>query len=167
MMRGDRDDGFDEAFRHLFAPAYQAAHRILGSEAEAEDVAAEALARALVRWKKVRDLPHRDAWVVRVAINLAIDATRKRRHQPLTLDPIIDPAEAAAVRVALAAALNRLPKRQREVISLRYLAGYSEHEVAQAMGIADSSVKEHTKRAMAALRRRIGPDFEEASLANE
>jgi RNA polymerase sigma-70 factor (ECF subfamily) len=161
-----RDDGgFDGAFSTLYPVAYRAAHRIVGSVAEAEDIAADALARALVRWPRVSQLDHPEAWVVRVATNLAIDATRKRRVLPVVMDPVMDPAEAAALRITLAVALGQLPRRQREVIALRYLAGLSEHEVAEAMGIADSSVKEHAKRAMASLRRRFGPDFGEESLA--
>jgi RNA polymerase sigma-70 factor (ECF subfamily) len=163
MARGT--DDFDDAFRSLYPLAFKAAYRVLGSVAEAEDVAADAMARALVRWPRVRRLDHPEGWVVRVAINLAIDATRRRRAIPRTLDPVADPAEAAALRVTLAIALAKLPRRQREVIALRYLAGMSEHEVADAMGIADSSVKEHAKRAIASLRRRVGPDFEEESLA--
>src|SRR5438067_1594908 len=159
------DEGFDEAFPALYRIAYRAAHRIVGSVSEAEDVASDAMARALVRWSRVRRLDHPEGWVVRVATNLAIDATRRRRVLPTVLDPVNDPAEAAALRITLAMALGSLPRRQREVISLRYLAGMSEHEVAEAMGIADSSVKEHAKRAMAALRRRFGVDFEEDSLA--
>ena len=161
-----RDDGeFEGAFSTLYPFAFRAAHRIVGSVAEAEDVASDALARALVRWPKVGRMDHPEAWVVRVATTLAIDVTRKRRVLPATLDPITDPAEAAALRITVAVALGQLPRRQREVIALRYLAGLSEHEVAEAMGIADSSVKEHAKRAMATLRARFGPEFREDSLA--
>jgi RNA polymerase sigma factor (sigma-70 family) len=159
------DEGFDEAFPTLYPLAHRAAYRIVGSRTDAEDIASDALARALVRWPRVRRLDHPEGWVVRIASNLAIDATRRRRVLPSALDPIEDPAEAAAVRVTLAIALGKLPRRQREVIALRYLAGMTEHEVAEAMGIADSSVKEHAKRAMASLRQRFGADFGEESLA--
>ena len=57
----------------------------------------DAMARALVRWSRVRRLDHPEGWVVRVATNLAIDATRRRRVLPTVLDPVNDPAEAAAL----------------------------------------------------------------------
>jgi DNA-directed RNA polymerase specialized sigma24 family protein len=58
------------------------AWRILGSVPEAEDAAAEALARALVDWSRISRLEHRDAWILRVTINLAIDVARRRsRHE--------------------------------------------------------------------------------------
>src|SRR5688572_19835224 len=114
------DGGFDDAFPRLYPFAYRAAHRIVGSVVEAEDIAADALARTLVRWHRVRRLDHPEAWVVRVATNLAIDVTRRRRVLPTVMDPVVDPAEAAALRVTLAVALGQLPRRQREVIALRY-----------------------------------------------
>jgi RNA polymerase sigma factor (sigma-70 family) len=55
-------------------------------------------------------------------------------------------------RSAVAAALRKLPGRQREAIVLRYYADSSEAEVAAAMGISCGAVKSHTARAMAALR---------------
>jgi RNA polymerase sigma factor (sigma-70 family) len=163
---GERDDGFEEAFRRLYPPARGVAYRILGSMTEAEEVAAEAMARALVRWPKVRDLPHRDAWVMRVTINLAIDVARRRRDLPADAVEVADPAEVAVLRVALLAALAGLTRRQREVIGLRYLADCSEQQVAEVLGIASSSVKEHTKRAMATLRGRYGSTIEEELVAN-
>src|SRR5688572_3065942 len=74
-----RDESFEEAFDLLFPRARRLAYRMLGDAAAAEDVAAEALARAYANWGKLRDLAHRDGWVLRVATNLAVDSTRKRR----------------------------------------------------------------------------------------
>src|SRR5205814_1364462 len=142
------------------------ARPIVGSTAAAEDVAAEALARAFARWPKVRDLPYRDAWVLRVASNLAIDAARRRRPH---LDPTlpVDLEEATAVRLALVAALHALPRRQREVIALRYLGGLTEVEIAASLEISLGSVKTHAHRGVASLRRRLGDTFEEDSLATD
>ena len=78
-MNGDGGDTFEAAFAELMLAAFRVAVRILGNVAEAEDVAAEALARALRSWDRVGALPYRKAWVVRVASNLAIDRIRRRR----------------------------------------------------------------------------------------
>jgi RNA polymerase sigma-70 factor (ECF subfamily) len=64
-------DGFDQAFERLYRLAYRVAFRILGDRGDAEDVAQEALARAVVRWSRLKDRP--EGWVTRVASNLAID----------------------------------------------------------------------------------------------
>ena len=50
------------------------------------------------------------------------------------------------------AALRRLPRRQREVVTLRYLADVPEAEVARLLGISAGSVKTHASRGLAALR---------------
>ena len=70
--------GFEEAFDSLFLRAFRIGRQILGDPVAAEDVAAETLARAFAHWRKIGHQPWREGWVVRVASNLAIDATRAR-----------------------------------------------------------------------------------------
>lgn len=154
------DDGFEEAFDALFAAARRIAVRLVGSGAAADDVAAETLSRAYARWSKVRDLDYREAWVMRVAANVALDVLRRsRRPLPAPAATEDDPADAAVTRVALAHALRRLPRRQRDVVVLRYLADLSEADVAESLGVSAGSVKQHAHRAIDALRRTLGPAF--------
>lgn len=156
----EAQEGFRDAFPGLFIAAYRLALRLLGSPAEAEDVAAEAVARALVRWERIGDLPYREAWVARVATNLAIDQLRRRRAPQAAVEPGADPTDATALRLALGAALAALPRRQREVIALRYLVDLEEQDVARALGISINSVKKHASRGRAALRERLTLDWE-------
>ena len=150
---------FEEAFDSLFPRAFHLARRIVGDDAAAEDVAAEALARAYARWSHVAALPYRDAWVLRVAANLAIDETRRRRPVRAPA-PAADPDDVVTLRVALRAALRSLPRRQRQAVALRYLGGLSDTEVAGALGISTGSVKTHLHRGRAALRAAFGPGIE-------
>jgi RNA polymerase sigma factor (sigma-70 family) len=55
-------------------------------------------------------------------------------------------------RASVLAALRRLPRRQREVIVLRYYADLDVAQTAQAMRCSPGAVKSHTSRAMSALR---------------
>lgn len=145
-------DGFDEAFRALYPQARSVALRILGSVPDAEDAAAEGFARALVDWRRVGGLAYRDAWILRVTTNVAIDvARRRRRAEP---DPVVGPDgdDAAVLRVTLVAALAELPARQREAIVLRHLVGLPEREVAAALGVSSNTVKKHLQRGMERLR---------------
>ena len=158
------DDGFEAVFRELFTPAFRVAHRILGNVEDAEDAAAEALARALLHWRRVGQLPYRDAWVMRVASNVAIDMVRRRRSLPDVPELDEDSIDTTVLRVALSAALAALSKRQREVVSLRYVAGLSESEVARCLGISMNSVKKHMLRGTTSLRGRLGPDWKGAEL---
>jgi len=155
-MPGIDEASFDDAFATLFPAAYRVALRILGGDrAGAEDIAAEALARAYARWRRVGNLPYRDAWVLRVAANLALNHVKRKRPTPEETESV-SIEDIAATRVTLIAALNTLPARQREVIVLRHLSGLSEDEVARALGIGPGTVKTHMRRGLAALRRRLG-----------
>jgi RNA polymerase sigma-70 factor (sigma-E family) len=152
---------FDALFDRVWAPSVRLAGRLVGA-ADAEDVAVEALARALARWERVHDLAHVDAWVMRVAANVALDRLRhRRRHPVLVPEPVPTPQDTTALRLTLQEALRRLPRRQSEVVTLRYLAELSEPEVAAALGLSLGTVKTHTRRGVAALRRRFGEHPEE------
>ncbi|MGH9280700.1 MAG: RNA polymerase sigma factor [Acidimicrobiales bacterium] len=163
---------FRQAFDELYPQARRLAYRILGNPSDAEDAAAESLTRALTSWKRVGPLQYREAWVLRVTANVAIDMRRRQRPDPglvgrnaVTgeLEPTEDAEDAAAIRMALTAALSALPRRQREVIVLRHLVGMREAEVAACLGVSVGSVKRHAHRAVAGLRVRLGEDWEGAA----
>ncbi len=58
----------------------------------------------------------------------------------------------AALRVTLAKQLESLPRRQRDVVELRYLADLTEVQVAALLGVSQGSVKRHAQRGLSALR---------------
>ncbi|MEA3075660.1 MAG: hypothetical protein QOF60_568 [Actinomycetota bacterium] len=140
----------------MWAVAYRVAERLLASPADAEDAAAEALARMHASWAKVDGRPWREAWLVRVTTNVAIDQIRRRRPAmawaPTGDQPVVTTTDAVATRMALVEALRRLPRRQREVVVLRHLAGYPEAAVAEQLRVSVGSVKRHSHRALASLR---------------
>ncbi|MCU1352050.1 MAG: putative polymerase subfamily sigma factor [Acidimicrobiales bacterium] len=154
-----RASGFDDAFDELAGLAYRVAFRILGRRADAEDVAQEAVARVYVRWGSVHG--HAEAWVVRVATNLALDVHRRDRRERRPPDRAAAvSAGAAAVagagptvdRLDLIRLLESLPRRQREVLVLRFVADLPERETAALLGCSVGTVKTHAHRALAALR---------------
>ena len=68
-----------------------------------------------------------------------------------------------ARRRAVIDALARLPRRQREVLALRYYLDLSEREIAETLRISQGAVKSHASRGAAALRRSLSPLLEETS----
>jgi RNA polymerase sigma factor (sigma-70 family) len=141
---------FEDAFEGLYGLAYRVAFRLLGRRGEAEDVAAEALARAYTRWSRIGAYPA--AWVSRVSTNLALDVWRREQRRRGT-PPVATVIESsAAERVDLHRALASLSKRQREVVALRYLADLPEDTVAAALGCSTGTVKQHASRGLAALK---------------
>jgi RNA polymerase sigma-70 factor (sigma-E family) len=146
---------FELAFAGLYRLAYTVAFRIVGDRPEAEDIAQEALARASLRWARLHE--HPEGWVSRVASNLAIDRYRRRRRERrLPTGPLGVVDDRVSERADLVTALRRLPRRQREVVVLRYLADVSEADVAAALGCSAGAVKTHASRGLAALRRHLG-----------
>jgi len=162
---GSREE-YEAFFRRVFPRAVGVALRISGDRPAAEDAALEALAKAHTRWCKIGGEPWSEAWVLRVTVNEAI--RRLPRRPPLVPQPPDhpDPSDVVVVRQTLVAALRLLPKRQREVVVLRFLVGLSEPEVAAALGLSLGTVKTHLRRGLARLRTTLGPSLKEEHLAN-
>lgn len=152
--------GYDASFETLFVVAYRVAYRVLGSRDEADDIASETLARTWSAWSRVDG--HAPAWVARVSGNLAISAIRRRARAERLPWRTAAPAPAMTdLRHDLTIALRRLPRRQRQVLVLRYLADLPELDVAAALGCSVGTVKQHAHRALAALRVDAGLDQED------
>lgn len=152
-------DDFDASFPHLYGLAYRVGFRLLGNREESEEVAQETLARAGIRWNRLVRRGRPDAWVVRVAGRLAVDIWRRRTTRDRT--PIVAQAsessfEAPVIdRIVLHEHLARLPRRQREVVVLRYVGDLSEAAVATALGCSVGAVKQHASRGLAVLRQGV------------
>jgi RNA polymerase sigma factor (sigma-70 family) len=151
QARGSSD--YETLFPELWRKAYVVAYQVLGSQAQAEDAAQEAMARAYSWWGRIHKSPH--GWVAKTAYTQAIDITRRQvRHREVlggedperpTGDPRLED------RMDLAAAIERLPRRQREVIVLRYLADQSVVDTAAALGMRVTTVRKHAQRGLASL----------------
>jgi RNA polymerase sigma-70 factor (sigma-E family) len=124
-----------------------------GDRELAQEVVAEAFARACASWRKVARHPNPMAWVIRTALNVHTDRWRSRRREmPLDQpadtgmhDP--DPADPAII-----AAVRQLPERQRQVVALRLFLDLDTETTAETLGISPGTVKAHLFRALAALR---------------
>jgi RNA polymerase sigma-70 factor (sigma-E family) len=153
----DREQ-FEELFDGQFVRCVALAYRIVHDHEVAEEVASEAFARAWARWARLANEHHADGWVLRATVNLAIDNTRRRTQGARPPDPGMSVEDAATLRVALVHALQALPRRQREVVALRYLVGMSEAGVSAALGVSAGSVKTHLHRGLTQLRSSLPQD---------
>lgn len=145
---------FDERFPVLAPIAYRVAYRLLGQREDAENVTQETLARAYSHWSRISR--YDEAWVTRVATNLSLGHLRKERPTRSDRAPVADTDVEVTTRVDVADALKRLPRRQRQVIVLRFLADMSERDTAVALGCSAGSVKRHVHRGLHALRGALG-----------
>jgi DNA-directed RNA polymerase specialized sigma24 family protein len=162
----DSAPDFDELFGPLYREARRVAWKLLGDRTEAEDVAAEAMIRALVAWRRVGTLPYRDAWVMRVTANVAFDALRRRyRTVPAGATWAAgDIGEGVALSVDVQRALVGLSKRQRQVLVLRFIGGLTEDEVSHCLGMSRSSVNTHAERGVARMRETMGGEVDYVAL---
>ena len=153
----------DRAVTELYSAHYRSLVRLaallLHDPTEAEEVAQDAFVALHGRWRRLRDpgaaLPYLRASVVNGARSRLRHRAVVRRH--LQAVPPDEPSAEHHVlarldRRAVIDALRALPARQREALVLRYWAGLSEAEIAEAMGVARGSVKSHASRGLAALR---------------
>ncbi len=157
--------GRESIVRAAFATFLAQATRMLADQAEAEDVAQDAMMRL---WKIAPDWRQDEAqvstWLFRVVANLCTDRLRRRRG--VSLDQIAEPVdpqlsapaqmqENARMR-ALSAALADLPERQAQAVALRHLEGLSNPQIAQIMDISIRSVESLTARGKRALADTLG-----------
>ena len=156
------DTDYVTLFPVLWQKAYVVAYRVLGSRAGAEDVAQETMARAYSWWSRIAKSPQ--GWVAKVAYGLAIDTVRR---QKTAREALVETAEVderdprIEDRMDLMAAIERLPRRQRQVVVLRYLADQSEIDTASALGLRVTTVRRHATRALASLGGHLVRDLQE------
>jgi RNA polymerase sigma-70 factor (ECF subfamily) len=136
----------------------------VGDRDTAQDLVAEAFARAWASWHTVSEHPAPTAWVVRTALNVNISRWRRRRREISVPDPSVvadppaaDDAADGTVNPTIMTALLRLPARQRQVVALRFILDLDTGRTADVLGIAPGTVQAHLARAMAALRNDLIP----------
>ncbi|MBE2223308.1 MAG: sigma-70 family RNA polymerase sigma factor [Anaerolineae bacterium] len=163
-----------EIYEAYQQPLYRYIYRQVGSVETARDLTSELFSRFLQAVKNgtgpTRQLK---AWLYRVGHNTVVDYYRRQQHRDhlplndLFVDANEDPVRSAelnidAERVRLA--LTRLTPDQRQVISLKFFAGFTNQEIAEVMDKPVGAVKALQHRAIAALQRQLVPMEEQAYL---
>jgi len=159
-VRGVSQREFTEFYRSGRDACLRAVLAAVGERQLAEDLVAEAFARAWASWSSVRRHPAPNAWVVRTALNTRISWWRRRRREVGVPGVPEECAVADDVELdpALLAVLRRLPKRQREVIVLRVFLDLDTRATAAALGTAEGTVRAHLSRAVTTVREQLLAD---------
>ncbi len=159
---GDPDD-FERLYRSSYSRLLGTLVGVLGDRAAAEDCLQESFERAFRAWPAWRPDAPAEAWLHRIAINAAVSHQRRQRLREAgelvrrlgRPAPPPDPADAAATG-ELVAALRRLPAKQSAAIVLRHYHGYSNREIAYALGIPERTVASRLAAAKIRLRALLG-----------
>jgi len=156
--------GSDADFERLYRTSYR---RILGTlitmlrdREAAEDCTQDTFVRAYKAWKNWRPDAPAEAWLHRIAINVAISDRRHERLQKVgeVLQRLGRPAPppdpgVVAERSEIVRALRRLPPKQAAAIVLRHYHGYSNREIAVALEIPERTVASRLASARAGLQK--------------
>ena len=121
------------------------------------DAVSEAFARALEHWSRVSAMANPTGWTYRVALNVARRSARRSTMERRLLARTPKPPDVPAPAGELWAIVGVLPRRQREVVVLRYIADFPEAEIASVLGISRSTVSS----TLADARRRLGSLLDE------
>ncbi len=130
---------------------YRTALTYLGGEAAAVDAVDEAFYKSFRAYQKLRHQEYFNTWMTRILINVCQTELRRRKRE----HPVEDLPEVAAEdfdALPLKEALARLSTELRAVIALRYFAGLTLAETAQALAIPTGTVSTRQKRALELLR---------------
>jgi len=154
MVLTDRDAAVRAFCEAEYAGLAAYCYRLVGNEHTARDIAQEACVRLFVRWTTVQE-PRAYAYVI--ATNLARREWRRVREERTFLDgqrpeePVIAPPDPG-----LRDAVDRLPRKWRDIVVLYYFADLPLGEVARCVGQPEGTVKRRLGEARALLARSLG-----------
>lgn len=146
-------DRIEALYRTRYGAFVATASAITGDRESAREVVQDAFAEALARNAQLRE-DDPAGWIWTVVVNRARDV-RRRSHRFIpafsrTPDSIVDSVDSDP---DLGKALKRLPKRQREIVVLRYYADLSYEQIAALCGISSGAVAASLSKGLASLRR--------------
>jgi RNA polymerase sigma factor (sigma-70 family) len=159
-----------KAFETRILPAknklYRFALRIVNREDDAKDLVQEVFIKVWDRRDEMGEIQNAEAWCMRVIRNLAYDKLRQQQRRPSdSLDATFelkintpDPHEYMELSdnvKRIGNLISALPDKQRQVIHLRDIEGYSYNEISDIMGIDLNQVKTNLFRARNAVREKL------------
>jgi RNA polymerase sigma-70 factor (sigma-E family) len=151
-------DDFEAYVAAAWPRLLRSAWLLTGNWHSAEDLLQTVLSKVYGKWPRLRDQAP-DAYIRAALANTYLTGARRRWRGEIPTErlpdgPVAVPDEggAIALRQTVAAALARLPRRQRAVLVLRFHADLTETATAKALGLSVGTVKGYTARALATLR---------------
>jgi RNA polymerase sigma-70 factor (sigma-E family) len=155
----DADAALEELYEAHYVGLVRLAVLLVRDRGVAEEVVQDSYVALHRRWHSLEDPARAIGYLRTTVVNRSRSVLRHRavvaRNVPLPM-PDAPGADAASLdqerRRAVLDAMRALPRRQREVLALRYYLDYSEREIAEALEISQGAVKSHASRGAATLR---------------
>lgn len=154
------NEEFGKQIENIRLRLYKTALLYLGSEAFALDAVDEAVYKALCSYKKLRQPEYFDTWITRILINECYNELRRqKRFRPL--DELPEGATEEFDTLPLKEAIRRLPRELKEVVILRYFAGYTLIETAETLQIPQGTVATRQRKALKVLKLELSEEVGE------
>jgi RNA polymerase sigma-70 factor (ECF subfamily) len=159
---------FEEVYRTHSRRLYGVAVRMLGNQADAEDMLQEIFLAAHRKMESFRGDSALGTWLYRLAVNLCLDYLRSRRGRTVQLTDALEDepslpdtatqslAARTVTKMDLERALAQLPEGCRTAFVLHDVQGLEHREVAEVMGIAEGTSKSQVHKARMRLRTLLG-----------
>ena len=129
------------------------------SDEHADDAVQEVFTRLLAEHRRGVVIANPRAWTYRSIYRLAMDQHRLRTRLAAVVGALGHrsqrPSRDHADRIAVWSEVDRLPRRQRQVVYLRYRSDLEFEEIGQVLGITSSAARSHAAQATATLRARL------------
>jgi RNA polymerase sigma-70 factor (sigma-E family) len=131
---------------------------LTGDRHRAEDLVQDALAKAYLRWDRIRRTDQPDVYVRRVLVNGSRAWWRRRANHELPVERTVDheaPGDVSvesAERDSVRRMIAKLPHRQRVVLVLRYYEDLDDATIAEILECSTATVRTHAMRALRRLR---------------
>lgn len=146
-----KNEEFAKRVETIRAKLFKTAMLYLNSEAQALDAVDEAVYKALRGIRKLRNPECFDTWITRILINECHDELRRaKRYYPL--EELPETASEEFDSLPLKQAIQMLPKDLKEVVILRFFAGYTVAETALTLQIPTGTVATRQRKALHLLR---------------
>ncbi len=152
MIETDEDKSkFESLYKAYRGLAFHVAYKRLGNVQDAEDAVHHVFVKIAENIKKIEPVcPNTKQLIVTMVENRAIDVFRvKSRHPAIEYNDERNhgTVEAAETEDLLTRCILKLPERQRAVLWLKYVHGYSLHEISRLLGISLASAQKTDQRA--------------------
>jgi RNA polymerase sigma factor (sigma-70 family) len=135
------------------------------TDEQADDAVQEVFTRLLAEHRRGISIANPRSWAYRSIYRLAMDQHRLRRRLAMLAGALSQRPGRGSVdatdRIAVWSEVDRLPRRQREVIYLRYRSDLEYEEIGHILGITASGARSHATQAIATLRARLEGWIEE------
>lgn len=168
---GDRR-AMEDLLRGSYDLVYPVCRRIVGNPTDAADAAQEALMSVVRALARFDGRSRYSTWLYRIAVNAAIDETRRRARRPVVgITPDFDAASPSPVGdpegglglMDVERALLQLPLDYRSAVVLRDVCGLDYAEIAEVLALPGGTVRSRISRGRSLLAGRLGPTLEASS----